>query len=432
MTMNERRRLLKEYIRDDADEELDYLTIIPYSDGEPYVSRIAFNQAYWVKTSDGQEYFSNLWYSIDGGEWIQYRGEYIDVPCFSKIRFKGDWHDVMKDVEYNDDIVFEWFYIPYLYSESGNDWWLLEGTPLSLIHGDNFKEQKNDWNNGWNVFWQLFYDNQNIGQINNPKTFLPSTELSPWCCREMFAFSSIVNAPELPAETLKEGCYLAMFGGCSSLEEAPALNAKILEQYCYGYMFYGCTKLHYAKITATGSSDNVTEDPMVDMFYGCAERGLVVLSQKMIDSGFGSYYWPNWTVISEDYPTNEQGYPETKGDISNYDVLCFNIDFVGRDFLGWNYFYSGPNEQRKELYEYLTSNMSKETYYDTNGIFVNRHTFTAKRWIDYYNDDGVIVGEAISFTPIAHYEVEYECWLYPDGSFDLCKYNRLIYDYIKK
>ena len=76
--------------------------------------------------------------------------------------------------------------------------------------------------------------------------------------------------------------------------------------------------------------------------------------------------------------------------------------------------------------------MSKETYYDTNGIFVNRHTFTAKRWIDYYNDDGVIVGEAISFTPIAHYEVEYDCWLYPDGSLDLCKYNRLIYDYIKK
>ena len=430
--MNERRRLLKEYIRNDADEELDYLTIIPYSDGEPYVSRIAFNQAYWVKTSDGQEYFSHLWYSIDGGEWIQYIGGYIDVPCFSKIRFKGDWHDVMKDVEYNDDIVFEWFYIPYLYSESGNDWWLLEGTPLSLIHGDNFKEQKNDWNNGWNVFWQLFYENQNIGQINNPKTFLPSTELSPWCCREMFAFSSIVNAPELPAETLKEGCYYAMFGECNSLEEAPALNAKMLEQYCYGAMFYGCEKLHYAKMTAVGFSDNVTEDPTFGMFEGCGDYGLVVLSQEMIDMGFASYHLPNWSVITEDYPTNEQGYPETTGTIYDYDVLCFNIEFNERNTDTGdiaNYFLSGSNELRKELYEALISWMDKDTFYDAMPIFVNRNYFTKMVWKEDYGFDAVLI-EHIEFKNVSE-TTYYDSWLHPDGTLDLVKQERLIYDYIK-
>lgn len=429
--MNERRRLLKEYIRDDADEELDYLTIIPYSDGEPYVSRIAFSTPYHVKLPNGTEYYSDIWYSLDGGEWILYSGEYIDVPCFSKIRFKGDWHDVMKNVVIPEDTTLEQYYTPWLYSESGNDWWLLEGTPLSLIHGDNFKEQKNDWNVRFDSFYKTFNNNQNIGQINNPKTFLPSTELTRWCYEEMFSYSSIVNAPELPAETLKEGCYYAMFGDCRSLEEAPELNAKIFEPYCYGYMFYGCTKLHYAKITATGSSDNVTEDPMGDMFYGCAERGLVVLSQKMIDSGFGSYYWPNWTVISEDYPTNEQGYPETTGNIFDYNVLCFNVDFVERYTTNINYFFSGPNEQRKELYEYLTSNMSKDTDYDTNGIFVNRHPFAVKRWQDYHDWDGAIIGEVVVFSPIASDEAGYSSWLYSDGSLDLEKMEGLIYDYIK-
>ena len=120
MTMNERRRLLKEYIRDDADEELDYFTIIPYSDGEPYVSRIAFIQPYYAELADGSEYYSDIWYSIDGGEWILYSGEYIDVPCFSKIRFKGNWHDVMKDVEFTN-FGEAGYCTPYLISESGND-----------------------------------------------------------------------------------------------------------------------------------------------------------------------------------------------------------------------------------------------------------------------------------------------------------------------
>ena len=430
--MNERRRLLKEYIRDDADEELDYLTIIPYSDGEPYVSRIAFITPYHVKLPNGTEYYSDIWYSLDGGEWILYSGEYIDVPCFSKIRFKGDWHDVMKNVVIPEDTAFEQYYTPWLYSESGNDWWLLEGTPLSLIHGDNFKEQKNDWNVRFDSFRQMFYENQNIGQINNPKTFLPSTELTRWCYEQMFVESSIVNAPELPAETLKEGCYHAMFGDCYSLEEAPELNAKVFEPNCYSYMFYNCTKLHYAKITAVGSSDNVTEDPMVNMFYGCAERGLVVLSQEMLDSGFGSYYWPNWDVITEDYPTNELGYPEAKGTINDYAVLCLNAEFLERyewDSYYYNYFMSECNELKKELYDWLTSWMNKGESYYHPGAFINRCPVPDMVWLD-HEEDGKIF-EYIHFSYIGS-NMDYYGLLYPDGSLYFYKREWLIYDYIKK
>ena len=113
-----RRRLLTEYIRDDADEELDYFTIIPYSEGEASISRIQA-YGYYVKMVDGTEYESDMWYSLDGGEWTQTFGEYIDVPCFSKIRFKSNWHEMMKDVEFDERIVVESFTAPYFGCECG-------------------------------------------------------------------------------------------------------------------------------------------------------------------------------------------------------------------------------------------------------------------------------------------------------------------------
>ena len=118
--MNERRRLLKEYIRDDANEELDYFTIIPYSEDEPYVSRIAISYPHYVYMTDGSYFYSDIWYSVDGGEWVLYDGEYIDVPCFSKVRFKGNWHEVMKDIEYVENNIAN-RYSPYFVSESGYD-----------------------------------------------------------------------------------------------------------------------------------------------------------------------------------------------------------------------------------------------------------------------------------------------------------------------
>lgn len=430
--MNERRRLLKEYIRDDADEELDYFTIIPYSDGEPYVSRIACSQPYYVRLVDGSEYYSSIWYSIDGGEWIETFGEYIDVPCFSKIRFKGNWHDVMKDVEFVDYSRVEAFESPSFYSESGYDWWLLEGTPLSLIHGDNFKERKNGWNFVWDSFYRLFYNNKEIAQINNPKTFLPSTELTDWCYQCMFEGSNIINAPELPAETLQEGCYNGMFLDCKSLEETPALNAKILEPFCYGYMFDGCEKLHYAKVTAVGFSDDVTEDPTLGMFKNRGDRGLVVLSQELIDDGFASYHLPNWDVITEDYPTNELGYPEAKGTINDYAVLCLNAEFLERyerDSYYYNYFMSESNELKKELYDWLTSWMNKGEFYYHPGAFINRCPVPNMIWVDYEEDGKILKWIQFSYGTS---NMDYYGFLYPDGSLDFYKKEWLIYDYINK
>lgn len=423
--MNGRRRLLKEYIRDDADEELDYLTIIPYSDGEPYVSKIAIYQPYVAEMTDGTIYYGNIWYSVDGGEWILYGGEFIDVPCFSKVRFKGNWHEVMKDVEYTGDNVSE-FYTPYFYSESSSDWWLLEGTPLSLIHGDNFKERKNDWNYFWDTFNLVFCENMNIGQINNPKTFLPSTEINEGCYQAMFASSAIRNAPELPAETLKVGCYFDMFRSCLLLEEAPTLNAKTLVPYCYSNMFYNCPNLRYAKISAT---DGFSEEYALDrMFYNNAEFGLLMLSQELIDAGVA---FPDWAIISEDYPTNEQGYPEAKGTIKDYNTLCFNAGFEARyteGDLAVNLFLSEANELKKELFDYVRYEFDKNRFYDMAGIFINRCPMRYVMWFDYeYNGETL---ECVQFSDTKS-DMNWIGSLLSDGSLHFNKYEQLIYDYIK-
>ena len=428
-----RRRLLTEYIRDDADEELDYFTIIPYSEDEPYVSRIGISQPYLVKMMDGTEYRSHIWYSVDGGEWIQYNGEYVDVPCFSKIRFKGDWHEVMKDVEFHGFEHFEYFYAPEFYSENGSNWWLLEGTPLSLLHGDNFKEQKNDWNYMWDNFVGLFVNNSNVAQINNPKTFLPSTELNDWCYYNMFANSTIINAPELPAETLKEYCYSYMFSNCYGLEEAPALNAKTLVPYCYEKMFYFCYGLRYAKVTATDGFD--AESAAYHMFYNNTEYGLAVLSQELIDADFGNFF-SNWTIISEDYPTNDEGYPEIKGDVTQYDyIICFNADFQERfydDQTQWyfNYYVSGPNEEGKQLFEDLIEEIGL-TVGDSisirnSSIFFNRRPITYV-YYGVYEDT-----EYLAFDLSSMYSDPDYVTLFPDGRFNIGVKSYLIHDYIKK
>lgn len=54
--------------------------------------------------------------------------------------------------------------------------------------------------------------------------------------------ASLTQAPDLPATTLTEYCYAAMFEG-TSLTAAPALPATTLTEYCYVNMFQNCTSL---------------------------------------------------------------------------------------------------------------------------------------------------------------------------------------------
>jgi hypothetical protein len=81
---------------------------------------------------------------------------------------------------------------------------------------------------------------------------LPATTLVDGCYINMFCdCTSLTTAPALPATTLADSCYYAMFKNCTSLITAPELPATTLVIYCYSSMFYGCSKLNYIKMLAT-------------------------------------------------------------------------------------------------------------------------------------------------------------------------------------
>ena len=78
--------------------------------------------------------------------------------------------------------------------------------------------------------------------------------------------SKLTQAPELPATTLANSCYIGMFKGCSSLTTAPTLPVTTLYGYCYAEMFYECSALTTApELPATTLADNC----YARMFWRC-------------------------------------------------------------------------------------------------------------------------------------------------------------------
>lgn len=152
------------------------------------------------------------------------------------------------------------------------------GNILSLGYSDKFIG-KTDIPYGYK-FQDLFKNSTGLTSAEN--LILPSTTLTEWCYRSMFANCSnlitapavlpattlavqcyeemfrsctnLVNPPILPATTLANSCYMYMFWRCTSLTTAPELPATTLVAHCYDEMFYFCENLNYVKCLATDKS----------------------------------------------------------------------------------------------------------------------------------------------------------------------------------
>ena len=114
------------------------------------------------------------------------------------------------------------------------------GNIMSLLFGDNFKGQSDL--TGYKAAFVELFKNCMIESAEN--LILPATTLENHCYGAMFyGCTSLTTAPELSATTLTNRCYEGMFQGCTSLTVAPELPATTLADYCYDYMFNGCTSL---------------------------------------------------------------------------------------------------------------------------------------------------------------------------------------------
>ena len=112
-------------------------------------------------------------------------------------------------------------------------------------------------------------------------------------CSTMFSgCTSLTTAPELPATTLASNCYNSMFKGCTSLTTAPELPATTLTSNCYGSMFRDCTGLTTVPELPATTLVNYCYN---SMFQGCSNLNYIKAMFTTTPSGSSpNYYTQNW------------------------------------------------------------------------------------------------------------------------------------------
>ena len=140
------------------------------------------------------------------------------------------------------------------------------GNIMSLVKSAGFASQKTLTGNY--TFCQLFKDNVHIKNKTGADLLLPATTLKDYCYQAMFQnCASLTTVPELPATSVTYQGYYSMFRGCTSLTAAPNLPATSLAMASCCRMFQDCTSLVYAAsaLPATTMMSNCYES----MFQGC-------------------------------------------------------------------------------------------------------------------------------------------------------------------
>lgn len=169
----------------------------------------------------------------------------------------------------------------------------VSGNIMSLEYGDDFAD-KTSLKNYTYAFYGLFRSNSKL--ISAENLVLPATTLRQNCYQALFSFcTSMQKAPKrLPATTLTNSCYRTMFYGCSNLTSIPILHATTLVTNCYYTMFVNCLNLKKITCLATNiSASNCT----YQWVSGVAEIGIFTKASSMGSWPTGISGTPDgWTV----------------------------------------------------------------------------------------------------------------------------------------
>ena len=213
-------------------------------------------------------------YSLNKETWITTElldaGLTLNVTAGDKIRFKGT----------NTN---------YCYNSGSNphkQWYVIFGyTTTDLpLKNTGVTITTADYNVYGNIM-SLCYGDNFIGQ---------TTLLADYTFCQLFKSANITSAENLilPAMTLRESCYRAMFSKALKLTISPTFIATALVSQCYKYMFESCGSL--TKITCLAES-NMTTSNTLQSFTGQASglpsvpaTGLFIKSPNVSYSGSGS------------------------------------------------------------------------------------------------------------------------------------------------
>lgn len=143
---------------------------------------------------------------------------------------------------------------------SGN--YAVGGNIMSLLYKDNFAQQTTL---STEYTFNSLFTNSRLVKADN--LLMPATTLANGCYIQMFGqCTSLTSAPALPATTLAVRCYSEMFYSCTALTAAPALPATTLAAYCYNRMFHNCTSLATAPALPATTLANSC---YYQLFLGC-------------------------------------------------------------------------------------------------------------------------------------------------------------------
>ena len=173
-----------------------------------------------------------LYFSYNGGEWQSLEPS-IQGATYSRIVHQGDTLALKMDrtTNYVDNVL-----VILNFSKTFG----AKGNAMSMLFGDNFIGQTDL--TGYNYGLANLFAGSPI--VDADRLLLPATTLSNYCYKAMFnSCTSLTKAPELPATTLSSNCYSFMFNACYHLTKAPKLPATTLADYCYSEMFRYCSLL---------------------------------------------------------------------------------------------------------------------------------------------------------------------------------------------
>lgn len=361
------------------DYSLDYLTFTILTSGTIKWNSIGSGQAKTIS------------YSINDGEWTSITASdstTFNVSTGDVVRFKGTNTSYAKDKN------------NYSGFEGGTATFDIEGNIMSLIYGDNF-ESNNTLSGNYN-FCSIFKLSNCVSAEN---LVLPATSLTNYCYRAMFSLcSSLTIAPQLPATTLATGVYWYMFEGCN-ITTAPDLLATTLVNECYGNMFTKCSKLNYIKCLAT--SDFNTTNCLTGWVTAVSSTGTFVKDSNT-----------TWTTGVNGIPT---GWIVIDNKLVEDPVILFNGEdkiTISCETSGANIYYRLNQTDNYSLYT-GTITINSDTIIEAYAEKDNEQSDTVTESCTYVEHIYKFVGLQISKGPLYYgtngYEIK-DSWNY--SSFD--------------
>jgi len=256
---------------------------------------------------------SGMLYSKNGGAKTAVTSDAIDVEAGDKVQFYGN-----SAAYYSNEA-------DYTSITGSGDGFKCKvyGNIMSLVDETGFATATTLTSENENTFRRLFYNNTTLtdasglllpattltescyfamfhgcSSLTTAPAALPAETLASNCYNGMFrGCTSLTTAPELPATTLASSCYQGMFNSCKSLTTAPELPAKTLANSCYSYMFNGCTKLSAAPAVLPATT--LAQDCYQRMFSDCKSLTIApVLPATTLVNNCYSYMFDSCTRLS--------------------------------------------------------------------------------------------------------------------------------------